>query len=450
MGVGLENRLLMNVFGTQAMRDVFDDNAMLQSWLDVERALATVQATIGDIPETSAGPIGEACDATQYNMDELAADILSTGHPLVPIIRKLIEKSGDAGRHVHWGATTQDIVDTGLILQCRAGLKLLETEVREIIAALAVHAEKHRDLPMAGRTHFQHAAPVTFGYKIAIWIDDLVRVHARIAETLDDMTGQFAGAVGTLAALKGKGFETRDKMCAELDLKSAEVPWHTSRDRFRDIANTLLELAAAAERVGVEVAFLQATELREASEPISANHVGSSTMPQKRNPHTSEFMVTAARMMRGSAMPITVHSAHSHERDMSAWALEWIAFPQLFTLASGVCQHLRHVSEGLVAMPENMRDVLNITKGQIMSECVMMEMAQHLGHEGAHEIMYECAGEAAKRDCGLGEILKSDQRVLAHLSPEQIDRALDPSAYLGDCSKIVDAALKSAAGVAKS
>ncbi len=450
MGIGLANRLVENVFSTPEMRALFDDQAMLQGWLDTEKALATVQADIGDIPKGSVKDIANACKASDYSVDELASAILETGHPLVPVIRKLVEKSGDAGRYVHWGATTQDIVDTGMVLQCRDGLKLLLGELSAVISEFVVHAETYRSVPMAGRTHFQHAAPITLGYKIAIWIDDLLRVRARITTLIDQLTGQFAGAVGTLAALDGNGFETRDRMCAELGLKSAEVPWHTSRDRVREIVNALLEIASAAERIGVEIVLLQATELQEASEPISDKHVGSSTMPQKRNPHTSEFMIAAARMMRGCAMPITVHSAHPHERDMTSWALEWIAVPQLFSLASGVCRHLRHISEGMTANPDNMRRVLDMTKGLIMSESVMMKLAKHIGHEVAHEIVFECAGKAAKQDSDLGDILKADKRVLAHLSEAEINAALDPAGYLGDSEKIVDAAVQSARAIINS
>ena len=354
MGFGLNNQLILDVFSTAEMRSCFDDVAMLQGWLDAEKALSAAQADLGDVPAEAATQIAKNCRADQYSLSALAKKILETGHPLVPVIRELVKKSGDAGKFAHWGATTQDIVDTGQMLQCREGLKLIRRDVGGVIRNLVKHARDYRSTPMAGRTHFQHAAPVTFGYKIAIWIDDLTRVLIRMNDLLGEATGQFAGAVGTLASLDGKGFETRDAMCGKLKLKSAQVPWHTSRDRFRNIVNALLEMGSAAERIGVEIVLLQSTELQEASEPISDTHVGSSTMPQKRNPHTSEFMITGARMMRGCAMPLTAYSAHSHEREMTAWALEWIAIPQIFALASGVCANLQMISTGLVASPANM------------------------------------------------------------------------------------------------
>lgn len=444
MGLGLTNELFLDLFSSEEMRACFDDRAMLQGWLDAERALSAAQAAIGDIPAEAAMVIAQHCNASDYSLPELAKQILHTGHPLVPVIRELVKKSGRAGKYAHWGATTQDIVDTGLMLQCRNGMKLLQRDVRAVLENLIVHARKYESVPMAGRTHFQHAAPVTFGYKVAIWIDDLTRVLSRLSALEDGLTGQFAGAVGTLAALDGKGFATRAAMCGELDLKSAEVPWHTSRDRFRDIVHVLLELGSAAERIGNEIVLMQSTELQEASEPISASHVGSSTMPQKRNPHTSELMVAGARMMRGCAMPLTFFSAHSHEREMTAWALEWIAIPQVFALASGICASLRTVTKGLLVSPENMTRNLGLTRGQIMAESIMMKLARHVGHEEAHEIIYECSGKAAKNDLDMATVIKGEPRVLAHMSESEIESALDPSTYLGDCVRIVDAAVAAA------
>lgn len=444
MGFGLNNQLVLDVFSTAQMRARFDDKAMLQGWLDTERGLAVAQGELGIIPRDAAEVIARNCDARLYDMKELAGEILETGHPLVPVIRALIRKSGDAGKFAHWGATTQDIVDTGAVLQCREGLRLVAADIRVILGHLVAIARKHRDQPMAGRTHFQHASPVTFGKKVAIWIDELTSVLGKVTETEASLTGQFAGAVGTLAALKGRGPETRDRMCGVLGLKSAPVPWHTSRGRFREISNALLEFAVAAERIGIEITLLMATELQEAGEPISEKHVGSSTMPQKRNPHTSEFMITGARLMRGAAAPLTAHSAHSFEREMTCWAIEWIALPEMFCLASGIGNNLRHVTDGLVVSPGNMKRVLALTNGQIMAESVMMRLAETLGHEGAHEVMYECANISSREGRNLEDVLLADTRVTGHLSQEAISEAMDPAAYLGDCGVIVDAAVAAA------
>lgn len=444
MGIGLGNRLVLDVFSTAPMRACFDDTAMLQGWLDAERGLSVAQGELGIIPAQAAEKIAANCDAKLYDMGQLSAEILETGHPLVPIIRDLIRKSGDAGKFAHWGATTQDIVDTGAILQCRAGLRLVAADIRVVLGQLILVARKYRDQPMAGRTHFQHASPVTFGKKVAIWIDELTDALGRIENVEAGLTGQFAGAVGTLAALKGRGPETRDRMCAVLGLKSSPVPWHTSRGRFRDIANALLEFAASAERIGIEITLLMATELQEAGEPISEKHVGSSTMPQKRNPHTSEFMITGARLMRGAVAPLIAHSAHSLEREMTCWAIEWVEIPHLFCLASGVGQNLKHITDGLVVSPADMERVLALTNGQIMAESVMMRLAETLGHEGAHEVVFECSGISSREGRNLKEVLLADRRVTGNLDGKAISEAMDPAAYLGDCGVIVDAAINRA------
>ncbi len=444
MGFGLNNKLVLHVFSTAAMRARFDDTAMLQGWLETERGLAVAQGELGITPAEPARVIAANCDASLYDLSALAGEILETGHPLVPVIRSLIRKSGEAGKFAHWGATTQDIVDTGVVLQCREGLKLVAGDIRLVLDQLVPVARKYRDQPMAERTHFQHASPVTFGKKVAIWIDDLTAALHRIEAVQAGLTGQLAGAVGTLAALKGRGPETRDRMCRVLGLKSAEVPWHTTRGRFRDISNALLEYAAPAERIGIEITLMMATELQEAGEPISDRHVGSSTMPQKRNPHTSEFMITGARMTRGEAAPLIAHSAHSFEREMTCWAIEWVALPQMFCLASGIGQNLIHITDGLVVSPRNMERVLALTNGQIMAESAMMRLADAFGHEGAHEVMYECANISSREGRNLEDVLLADRRVREHLSPEAIAAAMDPAAYLGDSGTIVDAAVAAA------
>lgn len=447
MGFGLSNELIIDVFSTAEMRSRLDDKAMLQGWLDTESALARAQSALGVIPADAGDTIAKYCHAELYDMSALAKGILATGHPIVPVVRELIAKSGDAGRYVHWGATTQDIVDTGLILQCREGFKLVSRDIEKVLADLVVLAERYRDEPMVGRTHSQHALPITLGKKLAVWIDNLADVLERMRHVSGNLSGQFAGAVGTLAALEGRGPEVRDKMCELLGLQSRAVPWHTTRTEFRDIANALLEYGAAAERIGVEVVMLMASERKELSEPISSTHVGSSTMPQKRNPHTSEFMISAARQMRGPAMLLTTYGVHWQERDMATWALEWMSVPEIFCLASGMGQALTHIIGGLVVNTDNMRRVLDVTKGGLMAEHVMMRLAEKVGHEQAHHILFEDAGAAAKEDRPLGDVLMNDKRVTAHLSNAEIQHLLEPQSYLGDCGVIVDSAVRHAKSV---
>ncbi len=444
MGTTLDHELLADLFGTAEMRAQFDGTATLQAWLDVERALAETQAELGEIPQAAAKRIAKEARADRFDMAALAEQILVTGHPLVPLVRELVRRCGKQGGSVHWGATTQDIMDTGMMLQARAGLRLLDEHLAEAIRALLGHAKRFRATPMAGRTHLQHAAPITFGYKLAIWADELLRAHDRLKAVEGSLTGQFAGAVGSLASLPKRGAKIRDGLCRRLGLRATPVPWHASRDRIRDIADALSQLSVAAERVGVELALLQSNEIGEASEPISAKHVGSSTMPQKRNPHASELMAAAARLLRGAVAPLASHGVHLHERDLSSWGIEWIALPQAFILASGMTQQLRHVATGLTADPERMAANLRLTRGQIMAESVMMRLARHIGHEPAHEIVAEATRHASARRLDLAAVLLQDKRITAKLKRREIEAALDPRAYLGECKAVVDAVIAAA------
>jgi adenylosuccinate lyase/3-carboxy-cis,cis-muconate cycloisomerase len=426
------------------MREQFDGAATLQSWLDVERALAEAEADVGEIPTAAGARIAVEARADRFDMDALAQEILTTGHPLVPLIRELVRRCGEHGAYVHWGATTQDILDTGLILQCRSGLRLLTKDLGDAIKGLLTHAQAHRATPMAGRTHLQHAAPITFGYKLAIWTDELLRAHQRLEAVESSLTGQFAGAVGTLASLPKHGAAIRDGLCRRLGLKSTAVPWHASRDRIRDIAGALLELSIAAERIGLEIVRLQSTEVGEVSEPISAEHVGSSTMPQKRNPHASELLVAGARLLRGTVFVLDTHGVHTHERDLGSWAMEWIGVPQIFILASGCTHHLAHIARGLTADTARMATNLQLTRGQIMAESVMMRLASHIGHEPAHEVIASATRRASAQNIDLAEALLNSEVVVAKLQQDEIKAALDPQRYLGECHSVVDAVIAAA------
>lgn len=438
MGCGLESELICDVFGSAAMRETFSSTGTLQGWLDAEAALAAAQAEIGLIPQESAEKICENTRAELFDISKIAEQILITKHPLVPLVRQLSEKCGDAGKYVHWGATTQDIVDTGLMLQVRSALTVLHRDLVKIISNLSQHAVQHKNTPMPGRTHFQHAAPITAGYKIAVWIDDLLSVDRNIHENSQNLYGQFSGAVGTSAAIPDGAEEIRELMCRSLNLKSPRVPWHTSRYRLRYVLNVLSDLSLAAERIGHEVVRLQATEIAEMSEPISPNHVGSSTMPQKSNPHVCEFMIAGCRCLRGATLRTIDTSVHIHERDMTSWAVEWLTVPEAFVLASGICANLGEVSGGLQISEDNMRRNLDITRGQIMAESVMMMLAEHIGHEESHSLVRAASLTSIKDGIDFSNALEAMPEVQSHVTQEQLVTAMNPETYTGDCGAIVD------------
>jgi 3-carboxy-cis,cis-muconate cycloisomerase len=416
---------------SEEVRSLFDSRALVQAWLDVERALAEAEAEVGVIPAEAAARIGREADASLYDLAALRRGIAESQHPLVPLVRALAERCGDDGGWVHWGATTQDVVDTGAVLQARAALAPITRDLGRARAAAAGLARRHAGTPMAGRTHGQHAVPITFGLKAASWTDELERVEERLRRAELSLTGQLGGAAGTLASLGEDAAAVQSAFCRRLGVREPAVAWHSARDRIRDLGHALAEAASAGERIAAEVVSLQATELAEVAEPLADGHVGSSTMPQKRNPMVCEYVVATARLLRGAVGVLTGGPAHLHERDMGAWAAEWIALPQALILAGGLAAKLATVLEGLVVYPERMRRNLELSRGQIMAEAVMMVLARELGHERAHEVVARAAGRATAAEMDFAAALLEDPDIAARLGSERIAEVLDPTGYLG-------------------
>jgi adenylosuccinate lyase/3-carboxy-cis,cis-muconate cycloisomerase len=372
----LDCELLGDLYGTSELRAIFSTESLLQSWLDVERALAEAEAEVGVIPAAAAERIADEANAARFDIAVLRAGIAASKHPLVPVIRALVERCGEHGAWVHWGVTTQDVVDTALVLQVRRALVPIGRDLGRATAAAATLARRHADTPMAGRSHGQHAVPITFGLNAASWADELDRARRRLDDAAARaLTAQLSGAAGTLAALGPDAAAVQQAFCRQLGLARADVHWHATRDRLRDLAHALAEVSAAAERIASEIIRLQSTEVAEVAEPATDAHVGSSTMPQKRNPMTCEYIVAGARLLRGSAGVLADGPAHAHERDMRYWSAEWLALPQAFILAGGLLDKLVYVLEGLEVNEERMLANLDSSGGLIMAEAVMMALA---------------------------------------------------------------------------
>lgn len=439
MSTGLENQLFRNLFSTDVVRTIFSTSGTLRSWLRAEKALAQAQGQCGVIPADAAAAIAIACDAEDYDIDAIEAAICSTLHPLVPIVRAIVHKTvGIGAQWVHWGATTQDIIDTGTVLQMRDGLDHILTDLRDGMAALADRAAAWRIVPMAGRTHSQHALPITAGYKVAIWMDELGRTIASLKSARDCLPGQLAGAVGTMASLGEDAARVRRAYCNTLGLADPVIPWHTSRDHIRRVLHGLSDLSVSSERIAQEVIRLQASELGEMSEPISPNHVGSSTMPQKRNPHRAECMVSGARMLRAQVVQCIGAGVHAFERDMSVWPIEWIAVPDAFALASGLAANFKVLARGLTVDPERMARNLDLSEGQIMLESVMMKLGRRIGHEEAHDVLWRIVSRFQKEGGLFADVLRSDSDLMRHMNGAELAAALEWSDYLGEAGAIVD------------
>jgi 3-carboxy-cis,cis-muconate cycloisomerase len=439
MATTLDCELLGDLFGTAELRALFDSRALVQAWLDVERALAEAEAEVGVVPAAAAERIGAECDASLYDLAALRDGISASKHPLVPLVRALGERAAEHGGWVHWGATTQDIVDTALVLQARAALGPIRRDLGRSVDAACELAIRFRDAPMAGRTHGQHAVPITFGLKAATWADELARCGERLecaSETA--FTAQLSGAAGTLATLGAEASAVQEAFCRRLGLARADVHWHATRDRLRDLAHALAEIASAAERIAAEVVRLESTDVGEVAEPSSDTHVGSSTMPQKRNPMICEYLIASSRLVRGATSVLVDSPPHASERDMGYWAAEWIALPQALILCAGIVSKLATVLERLEVDTERMRRNLELTGGAIMAEAAMMRLGQKLGHERAHNLVQSAARRAAADGRPLIDALLEEPRVAEGYSREELIRVMDPASYLGVAGASVD------------
>lgn len=433
-----------DLFGSEAMRAVFDDLNLLQKWLDFEAALARAEAKVGLVPAEAATEITRKAQAAHMDTDAIKQGIDKTVHPLVSVIWQLSNLcEGEAGRYVHWGATTQDVMDTAIVLQLQEAFPLFEQTLDALVGATAKLAGEYRDTPMAGRTHGQQALPITFGFKAAIWLSELKRHRIRLAECKPRvLVGEFGGAVGTLASVREYGIEINENLCAELNLGVPEIAWHTARDNFAEFATTVAMICATMGKVAHEVIDLQKTEFAEAEEPFEMGKVGSSTMPQKRNPMICESILTLARLTRRHAATAVDAMLHEHERDWSSFQMEWAYIPELCIMTHGAMMLTQRVLEGLIVYPQNMLRNLQSTNGLLLAERVMLALGQHIGRQQAHDVIYESAMEAFEKQQSFAELLKQNPQVNAHLSTQTIDQLLDPVQYTGLASTFVDRVLR--------
>jgi 3-carboxy-cis,cis-muconate cycloisomerase len=439
----IDSVVLGDLFSTPAMAALFDDRARVQRMLDVEVALARVQADQGLIPQAAAEEIAARASVDRLNVPELGAGTLRTGYPIVPLVKALCAACAPgAARFVHWGATTQDIIDTALVLQIRDGLDLLERELQVLVGLLGELARRERDTVIAGRTHLQQALPVTFGFKVAGWLMPLRRHRERLGELRPRvLVVQFFGAAGTLASLGDDGLAVMEGLARELGLGVPPIGWHTARDGPAEVVGWLGLLGGSLAKIAHDVALLMQSEVDEVREPYLPGRGGSSTMPQKRNPIASEFVLAAAANLR-QLVPV-MHGAmvQDHERATGPWHAEWLALPQAFALAAGALEHTRTIIEGLEVDHDAMRRNLGSSRGLISAEAVMMALAPALGRSEAHHLVADACRTAVQDDRDLGDVLKARDEVRAHLEPEAIDRLLAPESYTGQAGALVDRVL---------
>ncbi len=444
----IDSVLFRDAFGTPRMREVFSDRALIQRYIEVEVGLARAEARCGVIPAEAAEVIARESRLDRLDFEHLRHETDIVGYPILPLVHQLVEMCGEAGRYVHWGATTQDIMDTANVLQIRAALELVDEDLRALRRILADLAKKHRDTPMAGRTHLQQALPVTFGYKAAIWLAMFDRHQQRLAELRERvLVFGFGGAAGTLASLGDKGFEVQAALADELGLEVPVTTWHVARDGFAETVNLLALITGSLGKIALDIMIMASTEFAEVYEPFVKGRGASSTMPQKRNPISSELMLAAAKAVRQHAGLMVDAMIHDFERATGPWHAEWVAIPESFILSAGALHQARFALSGLIVDEARMRHNLGISKGLIVAEAVMMGLAPAIGRQQAHDVVYDACRSVNERGGTLAEALAALPAVTKHFDRAAIDHLTDPANYLGLAPRMVDRALQHSAAL---
>ena len=442
MAVGMYDSFFTRHWFSQGAKDIWSDRATLQSWLDVELALARAQADIGMIPKQAAATIAAKASADAFDLDALTAATQTTLHPFVPVLHQFEKLCGpEVAGFIHWGVTTQNIFDTATALQLRATHELIVGDLGRLLAKLAQLAHDHRDVSQAGRTHGQHALPITFGFKIAGWHAELARELLHIeSRTADAFVASMGGAVGTFAAMNGRGRAVQERVAALLGLGSNSVPSRASSDGFAAYASALAPLAATIEKIANEVVFLQRTEIAEVEERFDMGKIGSSTMAQKRNPARAQNLIGLAKMLR-SRVPLVVEAmVRANEGDAAASNAGDTALAEIAILGASLVEGCARLVEGLTVDTAAMQRNLDASGGLILSEAIMMELAPLIGRHKAHDLLYDVAMERVRTGRPFVELLSKHKLLAPHVAKLDLQRLLDPRAYLGDAISMADAA----------
>ncbi|KAL4801200.1 L-Aspartase-like protein, partial [Aspergillus unguis] len=443
----LDSRVFRNLFGTQEVRDIFTDDAYAGFLVEVEAALARAEATVGVIPEAAGEAITNAFQKITLDFDRLARETDIVGYPVLPLVNQLVQGTpGEMAKYIHWGATTQDIMDDASVLQMKSALQLVRRELQTLVSILKGLAEKHRDTPMAGRTHLQHALPCTFGYKCAVYLSSILRHQERLQEVEKRcLLVQFGGAAGTLASLQdaNTALRVRAELAKQLDLKDPLITWHVARDTVAEILNFLALIGGTLGKIALDLIVMSSNEFDEVSEPFVPHRGASSTMPQKRNPISSEVILAASKLLRSNASLGLDAMVTDFERASGPWHLEWVAIPEAFITAVGALHQTNFALGGLVVKEDSMSRNLHSTRGLIVGEAVMMGLAPVLGRNKAHDVVYEACKTAIEEDRSLLNVLQQNPDLTETLPIERLAALCDPLQYLGASQQMVDAVVGS-------
>jgi 3-carboxy-cis,cis-muconate cycloisomerase len=424
------------------MGDIFSDRGTLQGMLDFEAALAHAEARVGIIPAEHATAISEKCRAELFDVNALsivAADAGNVAIPLVKALTALVARENEtAARSVHWGATSQDIIDTGLVLQLQQALDFFDAELRKLADACAKQADLHRHTVMAGRTWLQHATPITFGLKAAGWLSAIERLRSRIADCRQRvLVIQFGGASGTLASLGERGLDVSKELAQELKLAMPNMPWHSQRDNLVEVAAILGMLTGSLGKIARDISLMMQTEIGEAFEPGAEGKGGSSTMPHKRNPVSCAVVIAAATRVPALVSSMLSGMAQEHERGLGGWQAEWQTLPEICLLASSALEHTVHMIEGLEIDAQRMQTNLDLTQGLIFAEAVSMALAQHIGRAQAHYAIEQASQRALAGKQHLRDVLANEAQVTTHLNQAALEKLFDAKNYLGATEQFI-------------
>lgn len=431
--------LIGNNFGTEEMRHVWSEHNRLKSQVAVEVALAKAEGELGLIPAQAAQYIEQHADADKLNIEEIASQGAQMKHSLMPTLIALQKQCGEAGEYIHYGATTQDIVDTATMLQLNSAFNIIERDAKALVIALANSAKRYQNTPMVGRTHGMQALPTTFGFKVAVWLDEFLRHNQRLNEIKSRvLTGNISGAICTYAAFGEKGPAVEKRTLDILGLSTPTIGWQSARDRFSEFASVCALISGTLGKIGNELYNLMRTEINEIEEPFSAGKIGSTTMPHKRNPAALEGLASLTHPLLKSVSLIYESMHVEHERDAMSWRAEWIALPEICIYLSAQLKNAIAVIEGVTVNEKQMRRNLDLQGGLLLSEKVMFELGDKIGKQTAHHVVYECAMQSYEEQRPFKEVLQANAQLAGLISEQELNAWLDPINYLGSAPQKVD------------
>ncbi|ASY63548.1 Adenylosuccinate lyase [Sinorhizobium sojae CCBAU 05684] len=437
MTIGMFSSFITRHWFSKVAVDIWSDEATLQAWLKVEAALALAQAKVGLIPFEAADRIATCCNANEFDFERLSKEIAFAQHPFVPVLKQLEELCGEpAAGFIHWGATTQNIFDTAIALQLKKTHQHLISVLERTEERLKSLAFQHRCTLQAGRTHGQHALPMTFGFKVAGWHEEIRRSRERLAERAgESFLTYFGGAIGTFAAMGGQGRAVEDEVALFLGLKPAQLPLRSSFDRVADYLSALAVLAGSIHKIAQDIVFMQRSEIGEVEEAFHMGKVGSSTMAQKRNPSTALVLVSLCGMLEARLPMILAAMVRMDEGDSSATNISDVVVGEIAILAASIAEAAERVLSGLHVNAENMRRNLELTQGLILSESAMMQLSPRIGRHKAHHLLYE----AAQRTAIEGKVFSQTlSEALKRVGISDMALDLKPENYLGEIDEIIE------------